>query len=279
MNVLVIGSGGREHALAWKLKQSPRVTRLFCAPGNPGIASVAECVAIAMDDLDALYQFARTQKIDLTVVGPEIPLVNGIVDMFEAGGLAIFGPSKAAAALEGSKVFAKNFMKRNNIPTAAYETFDRAHEAEARAYILSHALPVVLKADGLAAGKGAVVCQTTGEALTVVQDFFGGNILGEAGSSIVVEEFMAGEEASVFAFTDGTQYGVLEPAQDHKQIFDGDKGRNTGGMGAYAPAPVATKELLARIEAGGASAHRRRPRGDPPRMRHAQRRLACDTLA
>jgi phosphoribosylamine---glycine ligase len=248
MNVLVIGAGGREHALAWKLKQSPRVTRLFCAPGNPGIASVAECVDIAADDLDGLYQFARTQKIDLTVVGPEIPLVKGIVDLFEAGGLTVFGPSKAAAALEGSKVFAKNFMKRNHIPTAAYETFDRAHEQEARAYILTHPVHVVLKADGLAAGKGAVVCQSTGEALQVVQDFFGDNILGEAGSNIVVEEFMEGEEASVFAFTDGTRYGVLEAAQDHKQIFDGDKGRNTGGMGAYAPAPIVTPAILDRIK-------------------------------
>ena len=248
MNVLVIGSGGREHALVWKLKQSPRVTRLYCAPGNPGIAAAAECVAIPADDLDGLYQFARTQKIDLTVVGPETPLVAGIVDMFEAGGLAVFGPSKAAAALEGSKVFAKHFMKRHKIPTAAYETFDRTHEAEARAYVLTHAVPVVLKADGLAAGKGAVVCHSTGEALQVVQDFFGANILGDAGSSIVVEEFMAGEEASVFAFTDGTQYGLLAPAQDHKQIFDGDNGKNTGGMGAYAPAPVVTPQLLERIQ-------------------------------
>jgi phosphoribosylamine---glycine ligase len=247
MNVLVIGAGGREHALAWKLKQSPRVARLFCAPGNPGIASVAECVPIAVDDLDGLYQFARTQKIDLTVVGPEQPLVKGIVDLFEAGGLAIFGPSKAAAALEGSKVFAKHFMKRNGIPTAAYETFDRAHEDEAQAYILTHPLPVVLKADGLAAGKGAVVCHSTGEALEVVEQFFGANTLGDAGSSIVVEEFMAGEEASVFAFTDGTGYQLLEPAQDHKQILDGDMGKNTGGMGAYAPAPAATPALMGRI--------------------------------
>ncbi len=248
MNILVIGAGGREHALAWKLKQSTCVGRLYCAPGNPGIASVAECVDIPMGDLDGLYQFARTHKIDLTVVGPEIPLVNGIVDLFEAGGLTIFGPSKAASALEGSKIFAKHFMKRNAIPTAAYETFDRAHEADARAYILTHPVPVVLKADGLAAGKGAVVCHSTGEALRVVQDFFTGNVLGDAGSSIVVEEFMAGEEASVFAFTDGTQYVLLEPAQDHKQIFDGDKGKNTGGMGAYAPAPIVTSQLLERIK-------------------------------
>jgi phosphoribosylamine---glycine ligase len=247
MNVLVIGSGGREHALVWKLKQSPRVSRLVCAPGNPGIASLAECVNIGIDDLDGLYQFARTQKIDLTVVGPEIPLVNGIVDLFEAGGLTIFGPSKAAAALEGSKVFAKNFMKRNNIPTAAYETFDKAHEEAARAYLLTHPIPVVLKADGLAAGKGAVVCHSIAEALHVVDEFFGANLLGDAGHNIVVEEFMEGEEASVFAFTDGTQYGVLEPAQDHKQILDGDMGKNTGGMGAYAPAPVVTPQVLERI--------------------------------
>ncbi|HLP16391.1 MAG TPA: phosphoribosylamine--glycine ligase [Bacteroidota bacterium] len=248
MNVLVIGSGGREHALAWKLKQSPRVTKLFCAPGNPGITSVAECVPIESDDLDALYHFARTQKIDLTVVGPEVPLVKGIVDLFEAGGLPIFGPSKAAAALEGSKVFAKHFMKRYGIPTARYETFDRSRKEEARRYILAHPAPVVLKADGLAAGKGAVVCRSTSEALGVLDDMFSGVAIGEAGSSIVVEEFMTGEEASIFVFTDGTQYGLLEPAQDHKQIFDGDKGKNTGGMGAFAPARVASADVIRRVE-------------------------------
>jgi phosphoribosylamine---glycine ligase len=248
MNVLVIGSGGREHALAWKLKQSPRVEHLYCAPGNPGIASVAECVNIAADDCEALYQFARTQKIDLTVVGPEVPLVKGIVDLFEAGGLPIFGPSKAAAALEGSKVFSKNFMKRWGIPTARYETFDRAHEAEAKQYLLSHPAPIVLKADGLAAGKGAVVCRSTGEALGVLDDMFGKNALGEAGSQIVIEEFMTGEEASIFVLTDGTQYGLLEPAQDHKQIFDGDKGKNTGGMGAFAPARVASADVIERVK-------------------------------
>jgi phosphoribosylamine---glycine ligase len=248
MNVLVIGAGGREHALAWKLKQSPNVSKLFCAPGNPGIANVAECVDIAADDLDGLYQFARMQKIDLTVVGPEVPLVKGIVDLFEAGGMAIFGPSKAAAALEGSKVFSKHFMKRFGIPTAQFETFDRAHESDARSYILSHPVPVVLKADGLAAGKGAVVCRSTGEAIGVLEEFFGGNSLGEAGSSIVVEEFMTGEEASIFVFTDGTQYGLLEPAQDHKQIFDGDIGKNTGGMGAFAPARVATAGIIDRVK-------------------------------
>lgn len=248
MNVLVIGAGGREHALVWKLKQSPRINRLYCAPGNPGIAQLAECVPIAADDLDQLYQFARTQKIDLTVVGPEVPLVKGIVDLFEAGGLAIFGPSKAASALEGSKVFAKHFMKRHGIPTAAYETFDRAHEEDAKRYIVSQTMPIVLKADGLAAGKGAVVCRTAGEALQVIEEFFGGNVLGEAGSSIVVEEFMTGEEASVFVFTDGTQYALLEPAQDHKQIFDGDRGKNTGGMGAFAPARVASPDVIERVK-------------------------------
>ncbi len=248
MNVLIIGSGGREHALAWKLKQSSKVTELFCAPGNAGISLLARPVALKIDDIDGLFQFAKKKKIDLTVVGPEVPLVKGIVDLFEKNGLRIFGPGKFAAQLEGSKVFAKHFMVKYGVPTAAFKTFGRGKINEAQHYIIKHPVPLVLKADGLAAGKGAVVCSSTGEALNTLQDFFAKNIFGDAGNSIVVEEFMKGEEASVFVLSDGTSYKILQPAQDHKQILDGDRGKNTGGMGAYAPAPVVTKALLQRIQ-------------------------------
>lgn len=248
MNVLVIGSGGREHALVWKLKQSAKVTNVFCAPGNAGIGESAELVPIAVDDIDAIFQFAKKNKIDLTVVGPEIPLVKGIVDLFEKHGMRIFGPSKYAAQLEGSKVFAKNFLAKYHIPTARYQTFSREQAREAERYILDHVTPLVIKADGLAAGKGAVVCHSTTEALNALQDAFERKVFGDAGRSVVVEEFMTGEEASVFALTDGVDYILLQPAQDHKQIFDGDKGKNTGGMGAYAPAPIVTGSLLKRIE-------------------------------
>ena len=248
MNVLVIGSGGREHALVWKLRQSPKVSRLYCAPGNAGIGDIAELVKVNIDDIDGLFQFAKRKRIDLTVVGPEIPLVKGIVDLFEKNGMRIFGPTKYASQLEGSKVFAKNFMKKYRIPTASYRTFGRSEHAEAQQYIMKHAVPLVLKADGLAAGKGAVVCHSTSEALNTLQDFFEKNIFGDSGNNVVVEEFMMGEEASVFVLTDGTDYRVLQPAQDHKQILDGDRGKNTGGMGAYAPAPIVTKSLLQRVE-------------------------------
>ena len=248
MNVLVIGSGGREHALVWKLRQSPKVRDIYCAPGNAGIESLAELVKVNVDDIDGLFQFAKKKKIDLTVVGPEIPLVKGIVDLFEKNGMQIFGPTKYASQLEGSKVFAKNFMKKYGIPTASYRTFSRSEKAEAQQYIMKHAVPLVLKADGPAAGKGAVVCHSTGDALNTLQDFFEKNIFGDSGNNIVVEEFMMGEEASVFVMTDGTDYRVLQPAQDHKQILDGDRGKNTGGMGAYAPAPIVTKSLLQRVE-------------------------------
>jgi phosphoribosylamine--glycine ligase len=248
MNVLIIGSGGREHAFAWKLKQSPKVSRIYCAPGNAGIAEIAELVPLKIDDIDGLFQFAKKKRIDLTVVGPEVPLVKGIVDLFEKHGMRIFGPGKYAAQLEGSKVFAKDFMKRHRIPTAAYATFNRAEYSKAQQHLTANAAPIVLKADGLAAGKGAVVCQSTGEALTVLRECFEKDMFGEAGNTIVVEEFMKGEEASIFVLTDGTHYKLLQPAQDHKQILDGDKGKNTGGMGAYAPAPVVSSALLKRIE-------------------------------
>ncbi len=248
MNVLVIGSGGREHALVWKLRQSPKVGEIYCAPGNAGIGEIAELVPLRLDDIDRIFQFAKKQKIDLTVVGPEIPLVMGIVDLFEKNGMRIFGPGKYAAQLEGSKVFAKNFMKKYGIPTASYTTFTRAGYDDARRFVMKHDVPLVLKADGLAGGKGAVVCHSTGEALNTLQDFFEKNSFGESGNSVVVEEFMNGEEASVFVLTDGTSYRLLQPAQDHKQILDGDKGKNTGGMGAYAPAPIVTDSIMVRVE-------------------------------
>jgi phosphoribosylamine--glycine ligase len=248
MNVLIIGSGGREHAFAWKLKQSPKVSKIYCAPGNAGIAEIAELVPLEIDDIDGLFQFAKKKRIDLTVTGPEVPLVKGIVDLFEKHGMRIFGPGKYAAQLEGSKVFAKDFMKRHRIPTAAYATFNRAEYSKAQQHLTANDAPIVLKADGLAAGKGAVVCQSTGEALTVLRECFEKDMFGESGNTIIVEEFMKGEEASIFVLTDGTHYKLLQPAQDHKQILDGDKGKNTGGMGAYAPAPVVSSALLKRIE-------------------------------
>jgi phosphoribosylamine--glycine ligase len=248
MNVLVIGSGGREHALVWKLKQSPNLSRIYCAPGNAGIAGLADLVPIRVENVEEIYQFAKKNKIDLTVVGPEIPLVKGIVDLFEKNGLRIFGPGKYAAQLEGSKVFAKNFLRKYRIPTAAYVTFDRSQTAEAQQHIMNHALPFVIKADGLAAGKGAVVCRSTNEALNTLQELFGKNVFGDAGHSIVVEDFMEGQEASLFVLTDGKDYRILQAAQDHKQILDGDKGKNTGGMGAYAPAPIVTSSLMKRVE-------------------------------
>ncbi|HTX17508.1 MAG TPA: phosphoribosylamine--glycine ligase [Bacteroidota bacterium] len=248
MKVLVVGSGGREHALVWKLKQSPKVTSIACAPGNAGIGRIADLVPIPADDVDGLYQYAKINRIDLTVIGPEVPLVKGIVDLFEKNGLRVFGPSKFAAQLEGSKVFAKNFLRKYKIPTAGYATFERSQFEEAQRHIMEHDAPLVVKADGLAAGKGAVVCRSTGEALNTLEELFRKNIFGDAGRNIVVEEFMEGEEASVFVLTDGSDYRLLQPAQDHKQILDGDKGKNTGGMGAYAPAPVVTPSLMKRVE-------------------------------
>lgn len=249
MNILVIGSGGREHALVWKISQSPLMSRLFCAPGNPGIESLAECVPIKATDLDRLLRFARDEKIDLTVVGPEQPLAEGIVDLFVREGLTIFGPTRAASELEWSKVFAKDFMARHNIPTAAYRTFDGTHLDEARRYLESTPAPVVLKADGLAAGKGVFVCRTREEALSALQHMAVERAFGSAGARVVIEECMSGEEASVFALLDGQHYIVLAPAQDHKRVFDDDLGKNTGGMGAYAPAPCITPEILRDVEA------------------------------
>ena len=247
MKVLVVGSGGREHALIWKLKQSPAVTEIFCAPGNAGIAQLADCVLIKGTDGKGLLKFVKEKKIDLTVIGPEQPLVAGIVDLFEEHGLNVFGPSKAAAQLEGSKVFSKDFMQRNGIPTARFRSFKRQEIADAKKYVQELQLPCVIKADGLAAGKGVLMCQTLQEAESALEDIMIRNEFGEAGDLVVIEEFLKGEEASIFVLTDGEQFSILSSAQDHKRILDGDMGKNTGGMGAYSPAPVVTPELLQRV--------------------------------
>lgn len=241
MKVLLIGSGGREHAMAWKLSKSPKITKLYIAPGNPGTAIVGENVMIPAEDIAGLKSFALREKIDLTVVGPELPLTMGIVDVFEEAGLKIFGPSKAAAELEGSKVFSKELMSRYKIPTAYFKKFDRIEAA--KDYINTHNPPMVVKADGLAAGKGVVICQTRDEALEAIDLMMAKKSFGTAGTRVIVEEFLEGEEASFLAITDGKTVVPLAPAQDHKAIFDGDTGPNTGGMGAYSPTPVVSKEL------------------------------------
>lgn len=236
MNVLVIGGGGREHALVWKLKQSDRVRRVWCAPGNAGIGELAECVPIAATAVESLVAFARDHEIDLTVVGPETPLCAGIVDAFEARGLRIFGPCRAAAQLEGSKAFCKALLRAAGVPTAAAQVF--TDPATARAYVHQHGAPIVVKADGLAAGKGVVVASTVEEADRAITEIMERRMFGSAGERLVVEECLQGEEASVMAVTDGHTYQLLASAQDHKRVFDGDRGPNTGGMGAYSPAPV-----------------------------------------
>ena len=241
MKVLVIGSGGREHALVWKISQSPKVDKIYCAPGNAGIAQQAECVAIKADDLDGLLAFAQQNQIDLTVVGPEVPLTMGIVDKFQEQGLKIFGPSGKAAEIEGSKTFAKDLMAKYNIPTAKYGAFTDA--AEAKAFLDTVGLPCVVKADGLAAGKGVLICETKAEAEEAIADILVDNKFGSAGSRVVVEEFLTGQEVSMLAFTDGKTVVPMVSSQDHKRIWDGDKGLNTGGMGAYSPAPVYTAEI------------------------------------
>jgi phosphoribosylamine--glycine ligase len=244
MNILVIGSGGREHALVWKLRQSPQVQSIFCAPGNAGIEQLATLVPIKLTDINGLLKFAKEKNIDLTVVGSEQPLVEGVVDVFEENGLRIFGPSKSSAQLEGSKVFSKDFMARHHIPTAKYRNFAATEILEAKSYINTLDAPLVLKADGLAAGKGVIICKNHQEAFVALDEIIVHRAFGEAGDRIVVEEFLVGEEASLFVLTDGERFAVLASAQDHKRILVGDLGKNTGGMGAYAPAPIVTKELL-----------------------------------
>jgi phosphoribosylamine---glycine ligase len=251
MNILLLGSGGREHALAWKMAASPLADKLYCAPGNAGIAREAECVALDPADHATVIAFCRTRGIDLVVVGSEAPLCAGIVDDLEAAGIKAFGPTRAAAQLEGSKGFTKDLCRANNIPTAAYERFRAA--APAKAYLRAHDAPIVVKADGLAAGKGVVVAQTLAEAEAAVDMMFGGGIvvsnLGEAGGEVVIEEFLDGEEASFFALCDGTTALALTTAQDHKRAYDGDQGPNTGGMGAYSPAPNIDAAMSGRVMA------------------------------
>lgn len=241
MKVLVVGGGGREHALCWKISQSPRVKEVYCAPGNAGISGIARCVNIRASDIEGLVDFALGEKIDLTVVGPEDPLTRGLVDAMEARGLRVFGPSARAAAIEGSKALAKDIMARYGIPTAGYTAFTNPREAEE--YIKDLNAPCVVKADGLAAGKGVIVAGTRDEALEAVRLIMSDRAFGSAGDTVVVEELLNGEEVSILAFTDGETVVPMLPAQDHKQVYDGDQGPNTGGMGAYAPAPVCTDEI------------------------------------
>jgi phosphoribosylamine--glycine ligase len=244
MHILLLGSGGREHALAWKIAASPLVTKLWCAPGNAGIAREAECVALDIADHAAVIDFCRRNAVDFVVVGPDAPIAAGIVDDLDVAGFKAFGPTKAAGQLESSKKFTKALCRANHIPTAAYGHFTDPEAA--KAYIREQGTPIVVKADGLAAGKGVVVAITEVEALAAVDMMFGGG-LGEAGTEVVVEEFMQGEEASFFALCDGEHALALATAQDHKRAFDGDKGPNTGGMGAYSPAPVMTDAMCARV--------------------------------
>lgn len=247
MNILVIGSGGREHALAWKLAQSPLATKVFVAPGNAGTASEpkVENIAIPADDIHALADFAAANAVALTVVGPEAPLVLGIVDLFRQKGLVCFGPTKAAAQLEGSKAFTKDFLQRHQIPTADYANFTDLDQA--LAYVRQHGAPIVVKADGLAAGKGVIVAMTLQEAEDAVTDMLAGNRFGEAGNRVVIEEFLDGEEASFIVMADGLAMLPMATSQDHKRVGDGDTGPNTGGMGAYSPAPVVTDTVYQRV--------------------------------
>ena len=247
LKILVIGSGGREHALAWKLAQSPRVSEVIVAPGNAGTATEGKCrnVALRVDDLDGLLQLARDEQVAVTVVGPEVPLVAGVVDRFRAAGLRIFGPTAAAAQLEGSKAFAKDFLARHGIPTAFYAVHTEVEAA--LAYIRDKGAPIVVKADGLAAGKGVIVAMTLEEAEAAVRDMLSGNAFGDAGARVVIEEFLEGEEASFISMVDGRTALPMATSQDHKRVGDGDTGPNTGGMGAYSPAPVVTPQVHARI--------------------------------
>ncbi len=247
MNILIIGGGGREHALAWKTAQSVRVQKVYVAPGNAGTAREPKCanVALAAEDVDGLLEFAQANQIDLTIVGPETPLVLGVVDRFRAAGLRCFGPVQAAAQLEGSKAFAKDFLARHHIPTATYGNF--TDSAAAEAFIKKMGAPIVVKADGLAAGKGVIIAASVDEAIAAVRDMLAGNAFGEAGHRVVVEEFLQGEEASFIVMADGEHVLALATSQDHKRVGDGDTGPNTGGMGAYSPAPVVTPEIHARV--------------------------------
>ena len=244
MRILVIGGGGREHALCWAISASPLCTKLFCAPGNAGIAQVAECIDVGAEDIPGQVALAQRLKIDFTVIAPDAPLVAGMADAFAAAGIKHFGPSRSAARLEGSKSFTKDLCKRYGIPTAAYERFDDVAKAEA--YLKARKTPIVIKADGLAAGKGVIIAETTDQAIAAARDMLSGNRFGASGSSIVIEEFMQGEEVSFFVLCDGEDVLPLVAAQDHKRAFDDDKGPNTGGMGAYSPVPIFNAALQKR---------------------------------
>jgi len=246
MKVLVIGGGGREHSLVWKIAQSPQVSKIFCAPGNPGISELAECINITADQTDLLCEFAVKEDIDLTVVGPEAPLVDGIVDLFSKHNLKVFGPDRKAAILENSKVFSKLLLKKHGIPTADFKCF--VDHSQARRYVLSRGVPIVVKADGLSKGKGVFVCKTNDEALQAINSIMKDRVFGNAGDQIVIEECLTGEEVSLLAFTDGRTIVPMVSSQDHKTVYDGDKGPNTGGMGAYSPVPIMTSVLYRRIE-------------------------------
>ncbi len=241
MKVLIVGSGGREHAIAWKVAQSPKVEKIYCAPGNAGIGEIAECVPIGAMEFDKLVAFAKEKEIDLTVIGMDDPLVGGVVDAFEAEGLRVFGPRKNAAILEGSKAFSKDLMKKYHIPTAAYENFNNPEEA--LAYLETAKMPIVLKADGLALGKGVLICNTLQEAKDGVKELMLDKHFGDAGNTIVIEEFMTGREVSVLSFVDGNTIRIMTSAQDHKRAKDGDQGLNTGGMGTFSPSPFYTPEV------------------------------------
>lgn len=245
MKILVIGSGGREHALVWKISQSPLVKKIYCATGNAGISEIAENVNIESTDITGLVEFAINNSIDLTVVGPELPLTLGIVNEFEKRGLKIFGPSKEAAEIEGSKVFAKYMMKKYKIPTAKYESFNS--QKDAKDYVSKIGVPVVIKADGLAAGKGVIICNTIDEAVKAIDSIMVEKVFGTAGNNVIIEEYLKGEEVSFMVFSDGEDMLPIASAQDHKQIYDGDRGPNTGGMGAYSPAPVITDKMSKEI--------------------------------
>ncbi|MCF8998734.1 phosphoribosylamine--glycine ligase [Acinetobacter nectaris] len=247
MNILVLGNGGREHALAWKIAQDSQVSQIFVAPGNAGTATEEKCKNIQLNILDnnAIINFAKDNKVDLIVVGPEAPLVNGVVDAAQNAGLKIWGPTQYAAQLEGSKAFAKDFLKKHEIPTAFYEVFTEIDPA--KAYVEKHGAPIVIKADGLAAGKGVIVAMNNEDAFAAIDDMLSSNKFGDAGSRVVIEQFLAGEEASFICMVDGKNILPMATSQDHKRIFEGDQGSNTGGMGAYSPAPVVTPEIFERV--------------------------------
>lgn len=248
MNVLLIGSGGREHAQAYKIAESPSLTKLYCAPGNPGIGQLAELVDINPSSKNDIVEFCKASNIDLVVIGPEIPLVDGLADILRDNDIHVFGPNKYAAMIEGDKSFSKELMKKYSIPTADFEVFTKNEKDKVLSYLDKTTYPTVIKASGLAAGKGVAICNSKEDAVKIVDEYFEDDLFGESGHTIVIEEFLEGEEASVFIVTDGKQYVVLPASQDHKRALDGDKGKNTGGMGAYAPAPVVTEPLMLDIK-------------------------------